>query len=623
MRILCRKGRIGCMMDFAHKVLMLRPMRPGAGGFARLMMQRGRPVVEIHAKGIGREGFRAYLLAGRKATLLGEAPCHNRGDAQLNAVISAACLENQEMQAIAVIENRKDPGPLLLGLISGPETMTAARNACLELCEGLKRPKNKEAASERLPAENTNDSPADRQGSEGEQGRRGMKEARQERTESDGPSRGVDEGGDRDASPRDVFGKDTVGRDVDEPPPGTAGMPFPETGRLCGSSADEAGQHQSRKEGDSRGRNSAGNVEGFPRDASERNAPGFGVSCQSTSGANADIPPPGTAGMPFPETGRLCGSSADEAGQHQPRKEGDSRGRNSDGNVEGFPRDASERNAPGFGVSCQSTSGANADIPIPGAAGMPFPETERMCERKISQASPENAETHLPLPMTVAYRLPSRNVFTLRRRPAAAPVQASRKKNKNQPPLPMAEIRRAVDAAGRLFLEMEGKKRTKPGKTISASPQETPGDTLLTAIDPLAFLAARERAPQPENPASATCAADSLPARHSSAGKESALSASQQRQPVDALPQLIWPRLFHTVREAFDRYPPSGRFLLPGWRFVCASHQGEGLWIGRQAQDGRVIRTAYVLRGAPEEGSEYQPLRGTDGCVYRALVQRL
>ena len=550
MRILCRKGRIGCMMDFAHKVLMLRPMRPGAGGFARLMMQRGRPVVEIHAKGIGREGFRAYLLAGRKATLLGEAPCHNRGDAQLNAVISAACLENQEMQAIAVIENRKDPGPLLLGLISGPETMTAARNACLELCEGLKRPKNKEAASERLPAENTNDSPADRQGSEGEQGRRGMKEARQERTESDGPSRGVDEGGDRDASPRDVFGKDTVGRDVDEPPPGTAGMPFPETGRLCGSSADEAGQHQSRKEGDSRGRNSAGNVEGFPRDASERNAPGFGVSCQSTSGANADIP-------------------------------------------------------------------------IPGAAGMPFPETERMCERKISQASPENAETHLPLPMTVAYRLPSRNVFTLRRRPAAAPVQASRKKNKNQPPLPMAEIRRAVDAAGRLFLEMEGKKRTKPGKTISASPQETPGDTLLTAIDPLAFLAARERAPQPENPASATCAADSLPARHSSAGKESALSASQQRQPVDALPQLIWPRLFHTVREAFDRYPPSGRFLLPGWRFVCASHQGEGLWIGRQAQDGRVIRTAYVLRGAPEEGSEYQPLRGTDGCVYRALVQRL
>lgn len=188
----------------------------------------------------------------------------------------------------------------------------------------------------------------------------------------------------------------------------------------------------------------------------------------------------------------------------------------------------------------------------------------------------------------------------------------------------MEEIRRAVDRAGQLSHGAQRIKKRPRGKTLSR--KETPREVFLPAIDPLPYVAAQP-GPRTERTASeAAPAAASHPEPRPSVeflpGKGSPVAAKARPLPADALPELLWPPHFNTVRDVFLRCRPSGRFRLPGWRFVRASAQEEGLWLGRQAAEGRVIRIAYIYPGPPEAGSEYQPLAGTDGKPYRALVQR-
>ena len=94
--------------------------------------------------------------------------------------------------------------------------------------------------------------------------------------------------------------------------------------------------------------------------------------------------------------------------------------------------------------------------------------------------------------------------------------------------------------------------------------------------------------------------------------------------PVGRLPSLEWPKAFGSLREYFEHRLPDAPFDWPGWRFVQASRQGDGLWIGRQVQDGQIRRVAYAMRGAPprDDPRPYQPVRGRNGELYRVLVQR-
>lgn len=168
------------------------------------------------------------------------------------------------------------------------------------------------------------------------------------------------------------------------------------------------------------------------------------------------------------------------------------------------------------------------------------------------------------------------------------------------PPLPMEDIRRLL---AQVDVPRPLPPRREPVVLLlteeKPAPPEPPRDIFLTAIDPLPYVEATER-PQPM----------STPAP----------VEQPPRQPADTLPQLRWPTVFQPLREHFLSHPPTGLFALPGWRFVCLSRQDGGLWLGRQALDGTVRRVAYVQPGRAT--GEYQPLVGTDGKEYRALVQK-
>lgn len=96
------------------------------------------------------------------------------------------------------------------------------------------------------------------------------------------------------------------------------------------------------------------------------------------------------------------------------------------------------------------------------------------------------------------------------------------------------------------------------------------------------------------------------------------------RRAADHLPKLCWPQPFGSLQGYFRRLPPCRVFDMPGWRFVCVTEQGEGLWLGYQQRDDRVSRVAYAMRGEPDpsDNRPYQRRRGLDGLDYRVLVQR-
>lgn len=477
------------MSQFTHKVLMLRPMSNGAAGFVRLMNRRGHVVAEVHVKGLGREGVRAWLLTGEEAAELGSAEAH-RGEAVLHGEFPAKSLAEEKMQAIVVLREDGSRRPLLLGLISGPETMTHARTACLALS---KRLREKAIPLPRQPV--------------------------QEET---------------------FFSKtEKEARNVT----------IIEENRPC----DEAEMAVKTK-----------------TEASDAEAPTQANSHEITLQKSSRISPP--VGHTAPPRNPLHREDP-FSHKNDPRE-----------SAGAAVNDTLLHSAPPSGIQC--------------------PIAPTSCAKKTTCT-----------PFTSACRRPGKNLFTLRR-PVPWQIGAQ--------PLPMEEIRRAMDAAGKLSLQGESKKKRRKGK---ASPgAEMPQEVYFPAIDPLPYVAAEEASPKPEAAVHAT----EPPARTAEemrpctdALPERPVVTPEERIPADALPELIWPPQFESVKEIFLYGQPCGRFRLPGWRFVRAGAEAEGLWIGRQTAEGRVIRIAYIRPGPPEEGSDYQPLTGTDGRPYRALVQRI
>ena len=141
----------------------------------------------------------------------------------------------------------------------------------------------------------------------------------------------------------------------------------------------------------------------------------------------------------------------------------------------------------------------------------------------------------------------------------------------------------------------------KPEPPPKAEPKQTlPREIFLPAIDPTPYTKASvpKEEPQPILP----------PPKPSG-------------PPVERLRKLIWPRSFEGLRRYFDSAMPCALLPLKGWRFVQASG---GLWLGMQAQDGRVQRVAYAYAEAPKELKERcQNVRGMDGQMYQVRWMKI
>ncbi|MDD3334386.1 MAG: hypothetical protein PHI98_02605 [Eubacteriales bacterium] len=150
---------------------------------------------------------------------------------------------------------------------------------------------------------------------------------------------------------------------------------------------------------------------------------------------------------------------------------------------------------------------------------------------------------------------------------------------------------------------------------------ELPREIFLPAVDPSPYITAQlppapaEALPVVPPAVKAETAKNPRPPQRENAVK---------RIPVDALERLRWPRLFTPLREHFECLKPCAVFDLPGWRFVCVSREGDGLWIGYWQRDGVIRRVAYAMGGQPAPGDvrPYQRRVGLDGREYRVLIQR-
>ena len=184
--------------------------------------------------------------------------------------------------------------------------------------------------------------------------------------------------------------------------------------------------------------------------------------------------------------------------------------------------------------------------------------------------------------------------------------------------------------------ERKEKRAEEPPKTQIPTPQKPlpvptamrekslPREIFLPALDPAPYVQAMERPVKAAPPLrqNSPAAVSSMPPPQPEPGNEK--KPPRTGVPVGRLPSLDWPKAFQSLREYFVKCPPDAPFDWPGWRFVRASRQGDGLWIGRQARGSRVCRVAYAMRGAPPQNDSqpYQPVRGWNGELYRVLVQR-
>lgn len=239
-----------------------------------------------------------------------------------------------------------------------------------------------------------------------------------------------------------------------------------------------------------------------------------------------------------------------------------------------------------------------APMPV-SSTEIPIPDKHKSDEEKPSEETDDSSVSSLPsTPSPI-----STQVF-----------EPKVEKSSRKPDIPLEEIRKALLDAGSFSRKGTNKngQNTLYPKTQPTKPREydPPREIFLTAIDPLPYVEAAEINPP-------------LPEVSAPVNDPPAPDKDESAEPADTLPELVWPSLARPLRDYFTRCPPTGLFPLPGWRFVCASRQGDGLWIGRLAENGIVTRIAYVMQGAPAADGEYQPLKGTDGLDYRALVQRI
>ena len=72
------------MTELHQKFLLLRPMRTGVSGFARMQWERGQAWVQLNVRGAPGEGVRAFWYSsGGEARELGTCAANARGEASL------------------------------------------------------------------------------------------------------------------------------------------------------------------------------------------------------------------------------------------------------------------------------------------------------------------------------------------------------------------------------------------------------------------------------------------------------------------------------------------------------------------------------------------------------------
>ena len=147
----------------------------------------------------------------------------------------------------------------------------------------------------------------------------------------------------------------------------------------------------------------------------------------------------------------------------------------------------------------------------------------------------------------------------------------------------------------------EPEPKPEPQSKPKAEPKQTlPREIFLPAIDPAPYTqaAAPKEEPQPVLP-----------------------PPGPAGPPADRLKKLVWPRSFEKLRSYFETGMPCALLPVKGWRFVQASG---GLWLGMQAQDGKVQRVAYACTDAPKEMKDRcQNVRGVDGRMYQVLWMKV
>ena len=130
------------MTELHQKLLLLRPMRTGVSGFARMQWERGQAWVQLNVRGAPSEGIRAFWYSsGGEARELGTCAANARGEASLEGPAPGDRYAPERLQALIVVENNAAPRPLLIGLCTETSagSLLDAKNASLSLCDKLAR----------------------------------------------------------------------------------------------------------------------------------------------------------------------------------------------------------------------------------------------------------------------------------------------------------------------------------------------------------------------------------------------------------------------------------------------------------------------------------------------------
>lgn len=134
------------MTELHQKFLLLRPMRTGVSGFARMQWERGQAWVQLNVRGAPGEGVRAFWYSsGGEARELGTCAANARGEASLEGPAPGGLYAPERLQALIVVENNVAPRPLLIGLCTETSagSLLDAKNASLSLCDKLARAANR------------------------------------------------------------------------------------------------------------------------------------------------------------------------------------------------------------------------------------------------------------------------------------------------------------------------------------------------------------------------------------------------------------------------------------------------------------------------------------------------
>lgn len=121
-----------------RRLLLLKPLRPGLRGYARLQWEGGHTEVQIQLRGLQGGGVRFFWYHGQ-ARELGQAPANPRGEAGLMASVSDNLLAAGDQQALLILSAEEKPQPLMLGLTGSADggALLEMRAAALALCQKL------------------------------------------------------------------------------------------------------------------------------------------------------------------------------------------------------------------------------------------------------------------------------------------------------------------------------------------------------------------------------------------------------------------------------------------------------------------------------------------------------